>query len=652
MAKPRYTNSGKKAAVKRARLVLFVGGLWGLIAPWSALAGSYDVRSCAASASKRSDAWAQTVRPGDQFVSGDECSGGGTNDAWLDYRDARWLRTFDGGSTILNANVGVAAAWTLSAPSGAALTSIAYRRQLYSADEHWAVRMRHLSAVVDDCVITFERPSCADLGGTTYLREVMLPQVPTLTLEIQCLASPCLYGVGPPSPNASQPSAAAVIYSSVVTVEENVAPTAGSLGVNGTVGGWLAPGATASLTGSDTLGLRRLEIVDASNGNAVVGTLTNTGCVDWSVLPCSESSVGLGPGFSGNAPIGTLGDGEHQLRARAVDAAGNTALGSATMVKVDRTAPVAEPTTPNKAVSAGTAAFAWNGPAAAQYAPITGGRLKICTGPNAGSLTCTWSGAVGASGTANVPLGNNGDITNVQVELTDEAGNVGLSGTVQLRRDTTAPAAPTLTVGGGTPAKAVVNVKTTDADVVAYDVHSCGPAGCVDSRQLPSGAVEVDIPTPGIYTTDIAAVDGAGNVGPTATASIDRRTPDPGEQPGPGPGPNGDGPPGTNDPPVTRTAIKLTVVKPIRPGIKRVRLRGTTQAGSTSRITVTVTARPTGRNRTVTKTTSTTPRASGGWTVSAVLPAGVPRGRKYTIKITATPTERFTGTSATFARRR
>lgn len=611
--------------------------------PGTASAGSFDVRSCGASASNKSQAWITEARSGDQILDGDSCGIGGSSDSWVDYRDSRWTRTFDGGASVLVANPGVVAALRFDAPPGGMLTSIRYRRQLYSSDEYWGVRARSAAGLIEQCTININHQDCDDLGDGSVLKTYGLSGAAWLAVELVCLGSPCLYGVGATSPSPSQPTAAAVIYSSVVTVEENIAPTAGSLTVNGTnAAGWLTAGATGSLSGSDTLGLRRLEVVDASNGDAVVGSVANTGCVDWSVLPCSEPSAGLGPGFSGSVAIGALPEGAHQLKARAVDAAGNLAVSGPVAVKVDRTAPVAIPTTTSAPISGTTAPFTWGAPAAPQTAPITGGRLKICTGPSAASLSCSWRNAIGPTGSESVPLGNDGDLTTVQVELTDEAGNVGLSSTVELRRDTTAPAAPVLSVTPGSGDRMVISVDTRDSDVADYALRYCGPSGCTDSRRRPFGFVDVDAPAPGPYRAEIALVDHAGNVGPTAVASFDR--------PAATPPPRTDPPPTT--PPITRTPIKLTVAKPIRPSIKRLSLRGTTQPGSTSRVTVSITGRPAGKSRSVTKRTSVKPKANGTWKLSAVLPARVPRGRKYTIRITAKPTDRFTAATATYTRRR
>lgn len=571
------------------------------------------------------------------MLSGDSCASGGSNDTWFDYRQARWLRTLEEGPTLLSAQTGTAAVLRFSVPSGAEVRGLRYRRAMYTSDEAWAVRVFAGSEQLEGCSIVSSQPDCPSGGPSDEVSWEFPDGAPDLTMALECLATPCLYGIG------SQPSAVGAIYYSVVTIEENVPPTDVNLAVNGTnAAGWLTAGATGSLSGSDTLGLRRLEVVDASNGDAVVGSVANTGCVDWSVLPCSEPSAGLGPGFSGSVAIGALPEGAHQLKARAVDAAGNLAVSGPVAVKVDRTAPVAVPTTTSAPISGTTAPFTWGAPAAPQTAPITGGRLKICTGPSASSLSCTWRNGIGPAGSESVPLGNDGDLTTVQVELTDEAGNVGLSSIVELRRDTTAPAAPVLSVTPGSGDRMVISVDTRDSDVADYALRYCEPSGCTDSRRRPFGFVDVDAPAPGPYRAEIALVDHAGNVGPAAIASFDR--------PAATPPPRTDPPPTT--PPVARTPIKLTVAKPIRPGIKRLSLRGTTQPGSTSRVTVSITGRPAGKSRSVTKRTSVKPKANGTWKLSAILPARVPRGRKYTIRITAKPTDRFTAATATYTRRR
>lgn len=602
----------------------------------TAQADTYEVKSCSASTAKRADAWALEIRPGTSLDADDWCvSGTSGSDGQVVFTASKFLRPpipYPGPGT--STPLGRAARLVLNAPPSGTLEGITYHRRLQSIDPGWEVRLKADSLTIESCVLGSGNFECPDPYAGHF--SAALPAATSvLELGTWCVATSCPYNPGPLY------DFAAVIYSSVVTVEENVAPTPGGVGVSGTNGaGWLNAGATGALSGSDTLGLRRIEVVDASNGNAVVGTVTNSGCVDWSVLPCSEPTAGLGPGLSGNVAIGGLADGAHQLRARAVDGAGNSALGSPVSVKVDRTAPVAEPTTVSGPVAATSAAFTWGAPTGTQHAPITAGRLKVCTGPTAGSLTCTWTAGIGASGNTTVALGNDGDLTTVQVELTDEAGNVGLSPAVELRRDTSAPGAPSLAVRNGIGNRAVLDVGTGETDIAGYALRYCGPSGCTDSRRLPYGFIEVEAPPPGLYSAEVALVDAAGNVGPTTTATIDRTSP--GSEPGPGP----------TTPPITRTPIKLTVSKPIRPGVKRVALRGTTQAGSTTSITVTVSGRPTGRKRAVTKRTTVKPASSGTWKVSAAVPLGVPRGRKLTITVKAAPTERFTAATATFTRRR
>lgn len=618
--------------------------------PDFAVAGTYEVRSCAASASFRSEAWRTELTPAEPLDARDWCA---TNDAGTDGRvvftRGRFLRNPLPPPAGAEAHLGRTGRLVFSAPAEAVVKRISYSRRLQSLDAGWEVRLKAGSDVLEACVQGPNDIECPDPGNGSFAA-TLDPGVASVELGIWCVDAVCPFNPG------SLHDVAAVIYSSVVTIEENVAPTAAAPNVTGTnPSGWLNANATAALSGSDTLGLRRLEVVDTSDGNRVVGTVTNTGCVDWSVLPCSDTTVaGLGPGFGGSTALAALTDGTHQLRTRAVDAAGNQTLsgGAATTVKVDRTAPVATPVTQGATLIGETTTFEWTGPAAAQVAPITSGRLRVCRGPNAASLTCTWKTGVGQAGQSSVALGNDGDLTTVAVELTDQAGNVGLSPTVEFRRDTTAPGAPQLSERTGSGTRRVIDVATSDTDVAGYAVRLCGPNGCADSRSISFGFVELDLPAVGTYRADVALVDRAGNVGPAASVALERAadTVDPGPSTPTTP-PPGTTPPGTT-PPEAKTAIKLTVRKPIRPGVGTVTLRGTVQAGAASAITVSVTGRPRGRKRAVTRRTTAKPRATGGWTVRAALPAGVPRRSRLVIKVTATPTSRYRAASATFSRRR
>ena len=588
--------------------------------PAVAAAGTFEVASCGATPTKRSAAWATSIRSGEPIESADWCvSGQAGTDGDVDFSGARFLRPpIPPPGPLSYATPGKVAGLTFSAPASGTLSSVTYRRRLRSIEQSWQIRLMAGVTKLEDCVLQVSEFECADTALNQTFSTPLPANTTSLALEVWCVDSVCPYNPGPLY------DFAAVIYSSVVTVQESIPPTVAAPLLTGLTNGWVGAGApVATLSGSDTLGLRRIELLDGSD---VVQNVANSGCVDWSVLPCSDSSVpGLGPGFNGSASLAGLSDGVHQLKTRATDAAGNQALSAAVEVKVDHRVPVPYWLSRGGTVGGESVAVNWLKPDGPVGSPITASRAKVCTGAPE-PTTCRWEAAP-IEGPLSIALGPDGTRTEVQIEMTDEAGNVGLSSVVEYLRDSTAPAAPQLALVAGSGAKRSIDVTATDPDVAEYALRICGPAGCIDSRRPATGRVDVDLGTPASYRVEVGLVDRVGNVGATSAVSVDYA----------------DTKPGDSKP----TGLKLQSPTKLRPRITKVDIVGTVRAGSASKVTVTVKGRPAGRKKNVTYKATAKPTKSGKWTVRLKLPRGVSRRHGVLVKVTATPNAGYLGATVT-----
>lgn len=544
---------------------------------------------------------------------GDWCATGKTgSDGRVDFTRSLFLRPRLGSDPDGMATSGEVAQLTFRAPASASISHVTYHRRLQSADQAWEVALRAAGANLETCRRQLGQYECLDPHGDGVFDSDVPTGSSTLSLSVACVDAPCLY-----NPFVAY-DFAAVIYSSTVTVEENGAPQVGAPVVGGLVNGWFGAAGTLGFSGSDQLGLRRLEVVE---GQRVVVTRPNGKCVDWSVLPCAETAVGASAGFAATATsvdLG-LGDGEYAVRARATDAAGNQTLSAPVTLRVDRTAPVAESVSGGGISAAQTRTVDWTAPVGGS--PVVGARVKLCSGP---ALACTFQAAP-VEGPWSFDLPQDGALATVQVELTDQAGNIGRTSDVVFARDARAPAAPGLSVARADGAERTLAVTKADTDVVAYLVRVCKAAACTESRVEATGTVPLTLPGYGLYTVEVQLVDGAGNIGPAGAIGLDYQAPQ--QQPVPIPAP--------------RKALALAVKTPKRLGKTSILVRGTVTAGSATRITVTLSGRRPGRKKDVTVSRSIKPSARGSWSVRVKLPTRISRRRGVLVTTRATPTAAY-----------
>ncbi|MDQ8045462.1 MAG: hypothetical protein AAGC46_11855 [Solirubrobacteraceae bacterium] len=415
-----------------------------------------------------------------------------------------------------------------------------------------------------------------------------------------------------------------MIYSSTVTVEENTPPSVSTPTVSGLASGWVGPATTVSYAGSDQLGLRSVGLVE---GNKAVATTANTHCVDWSVLPCSEpsagGSVGLG-GSAGTSALAALGDGTHQIQARAVDGAGNVSVSPAVAVQVDTTPPVATNLTGGGLSAETYRVLDWTLPTGGS--PLASATVTTCVLSANAPEVCTDQGSTLPGG---VPIAvyDPAGTVRARVTLTDVAGNVGVSDWAEFRRDAVLPVAPTLTLVGTNGAYRGIRVDVGDPGDRVLLPRLCTAAGCNDlPSQTNTGNYVVALPAPGSYRLEVALRDDAGNVGPYGAIPLELAPP-----PTPTPTPT---------PPATKRSAKLKVTFPKKLGPTSVAISGSVVAGSATKVTVKLAGKTT-RGRSTTRTGSVKPFRSGRFSVRVKLPAGASRTRAVVVTVTATPSAGF-----------
>lgn len=582
--------------------------------PGHALGGSFVVRNCAASGSPGASAWQYVPGNGNTIDAMNACASGSPDtDGLVDFAGALWLRPRLQ-PNLRQSPAGRVAGFRLGAPPGATISALRYRRRLQSIDNAWQVRLLSDGGqeLGDNCIVGLSG-NCPDPWAGEFEGQFN-PGLVGVNVTVDCTQlNVCEYGVGP------HYDFAIAIYSSEVTIEENVAPSVGAVTTSGAgPGGWFGPAGTLSLSGADTLGIRRFEVLQ---GDSVVGTIQRT-CVDWSVLPCSEPAAGLTTNAAATIKLGDLNiepGGMRELRARAVDAAGNTATSAPISVGYDTT-----PRTPWNFSGAGLSSAAnrtlkWD--LLGLGAPVVSAVAHICTGPQPEPTNCR-DEALGAEPALPLTLAD-GEHATVRITTTDAAGNTAGSDLVALIRDATAPAAPTLTLTGSDGATRIVSVGGESGSRIRAELCVVdGPCSDVVASAAPE-TLRIALPNPGNYDLKATLVDSAGNTSAQSTLRLTRSAP-------------------LAEP--KSIDLRVRVTSNLRQ--RRISLRGSVAAGSTKKIAVTLVAR-TRRGRSLTKRTTITVPASGRFAKRLRLPTGATSKRAVRITLTPTPNQGWRDTRYT-----
>jgi hypothetical protein len=264
---------------------------------------------------------------------------------------------------------GRVAASTITAASGTSIRAIRARRYLGKRDNEWHVWVRTgEGTILESCEVnasfscTVGAEPTSQSSWTTYSG---------LATDSVSFGVSCRAAVGDCVSASSFRSAWAIVYSTVTTVDDPAPPT--SVVVSGPLAdgshNWLSGDMAARLAAEDASGIRRIDLI--SDG-VTVGSVE--GACDFGLMrPC--------PGrLEEHLLVETtrLGDGEHRLTARAVDAAGNATESTATVVRVDTSAPEAPLELRALPGAGGSYRVSWRNPEQGAAAAIAAAHYQLC----------------------------------------------------------------------------------------------------------------------------------------------------------------------------------------------------------------------------------------------------------------------------------
>lgn len=350
-----------------------------LILPASAQAGSFEVLSCLDSPTGTvNNAWQNMGASSPALFTSQHCAPNMTFDPGPNVSSVSGLSA----AVTINADppAGSEAFWRLTAPPGAQITQIAYRRYTGKVDmEHHQPFLRTNTGQVIDgaCTITMplgywchvgdHRTSGSNLSLPTTRATIGGLSASRLEFGVRCAAvNVCLGG-------ALLHTSWASIYASKVTITENTVP---SLSVDASHGAWAAQGwlkgsQEVRVAGAtDTVGIKRLRVlVDGQ----VVAT-DNRSCDYTYTVPCSSAGPVTIP-----VDLSSVPEGQRTLTVQATDAAENTTQQSTT-ISVDATPPAAPQvaaSSPQSMAAGQTWSLDLTHPATSG-SPVTALRYRVC----------------------------------------------------------------------------------------------------------------------------------------------------------------------------------------------------------------------------------------------------------------------------------
>jgi hypothetical protein len=418
----------------------------------TARAGSYQVVSCL-------DSPTGTVNNAWQNM-------GSTTPALFTSQRCEPAMTFDPGPNVESVS-GLAAAititgtppagseayWRLTAPPGAAITNITYRRYTGKNDtEYFVPFLRTQTGQIIDgnctigppldywCAVGSTASSGAPLAATVARANIPVPSASRLEFGVRCNAPQ-----GACAGGAFLHKMWASMFGSTVTITEHAPP---AVSADSATGAWAAPGwlsgtqTVRAATATDPVGIKRLRLLIDGQPAAT----SDRACDYTFVVPCPNAS-GATLTFNAN----TIPEGQHTLTLEATDAANNTSTVSR-QVLIDGTAPhMPQITTTGSIVAPGQP---WNVTVQAtggHGSPIAGLRYRICRSDGTCGPVQNSTVTDRVTGTFAEPGGYE-----VRVWARDQAGNedeaTAASASFWVQRPVSPPTPPTV---GPTPPPAI-----------------------------------------------------------------------------------------------------------------------------------------------------------------------------------------------------
>ncbi len=344
------------------------------VAPASTSAGSFEVSLCADTPSlSASAAVAANSRPA-TLVTSSACRvdpvGLFDGIAAADVRGAG------------NTPAGSAAMWSVTATPGTRIASARVRRFAGKRDNSWSIWIRTAEGhTLETCEIVATL-SCA--VGAVPTSPESVATYPALDTDGISWGVSCGAPVGDCVNGASLNSAWAAIYGATLTVRDpdppQLQPISGSLVAQTR---WHMGTEQATIAATDASGIRRLELLVDS---AIVSS-SEPPCDFTTMRPCPRDAQ-----LSANLDLAGLVDGEHEVLARAFDAAGQPSSTGSVRIAVDTRAP-AKPVAMTAARNPDeTITVRWANPDQGGGAPIAAAHYQFC--PLGSDVGCVSSGIV------------------------------------------------------------------------------------------------------------------------------------------------------------------------------------------------------------------------------------------------------------------
>jgi hypothetical protein len=336
-----------------------------------------------------------------------------------------------GGLTVAasgGAGAGAAAGWTVSAPPPLRITHLAVERYLGARNDGWVAGILTAEGTeLDRCERPWWADRCerGDASGPGPRNAVAFAglQTRSVSFVVRCTATTCAGA-------SSLPAAWLAVYGATVTVEDPAPPTVSGLSGTITAPGWHTGTDTASFSAADASGVKQLRLLAGATELA----RQDQACDYGRMQPCpAQANASVSVGMS------RVPDGTHELRAVAVDAAGQEGAAVGTL-RVDRTAPAAPEDVVVERAEDGTYTLRWTNPPQGTAAPVVAAHFALC---DPLGVTCEAAGEARGAGVeraAGVTLPGPEGARTLRVWLEDEAGNVDPAGAAVLSVDTSARA--------------------------------------------------------------------------------------------------------------------------------------------------------------------------------------------------------------------
>jgi 5-hydroxyisourate hydrolase-like protein (transthyretin family) len=485
---------------RRRACVGLVLGVAVLSAAPTALAGSYDVVACDAAPGGANNSWVGDANNAQLTVYA-QCPSGGNQTRGIVARNS----VQPAGSGVGQGGL----AWArFDAAPGTSITKIkAAYRFVRAGANGWEVGLSNGAKLLTGCPSTSGN-GCVSKGAEDT---IAVPNSQTIYIEAFCSHTPC------PTDSTGDPvygymQASANLYSAVVTLQDDSAPSIGSIGGGLWSDGWKRATQTLAFDASDNSGIRRAAVL--LDGDAIING--DHSCDYTRTVPCPQG------GDSFTVPTGSISDGAHRLSVQATDAAGNPATVSRDVL-IDNSPPGAPR---GLAVDAGEGwkaqnsfAVRWSNPPS-EGAPIAAATWQLC--PASASIGCVSGSKDGANITAvtGIQVPRAGDWA-LKLWLRDQAGNetqTNAAAPVRLRLDDEAPSAVFAPIDPKDPTRLVVQGSDGVSGIGSGSVE-IRPQGSESWTSVPAkvdgGRLIATLPdeqlADGVYELRGHAVDKAGN---------------------------------------------------------------------------------------------------------------------------------------------